>query len=168
MASLEKLARPGESPEMAWEDRGKALGFPWILSSESGLFNELCWLPAAVFFLRRIRLRPGSFGQASRSIDREGHHSTIIAPAPLFQKKLSQKNLPAAAVVPIGLSSSAWPHTRKHQDCCEGAHWAPCIMTFAPPLGPASPGISNAAGLRLSRLRYGMDQCLLKRLDKVL
>jgi hypothetical protein len=33
-----------------------------------------------------------SAAQASRSIDRQGHHSTIIAPLSFSQKQLSQKD----------------------------------------------------------------------------
>jgi hypothetical protein len=53
-----------------------------------------------------------SAAEASRSIDRQGHHSTIIAPISLSQKKLSQKDRASGAVIPLSFGFSA---TRKHR-----------------------------------------------------
>jgi hypothetical protein len=45
-----------------------------------------------------------SAAQASRSIDRQGHHSTIIAPISLSQKQLSQKDRASGAAIPLSLA----------------------------------------------------------------
>jgi hypothetical protein len=61
-----------------------------------------------------------SDAQASRSIDRQGHHSTIIAPLSFSQKQLSQKDWASGAAIPLSFGFSA---TRKQQDRPKADRW---------------------------------------------
>jgi hypothetical protein len=75
---------------------------------------------------------------ASRSIDRQGYHSTIIAPLSLSQKQLSQKDWASGAAIPLSFDFSA---TRKQQHRPKAGRWVRRVEPLTPPPGEASPCI---------------------------
>jgi len=79
-----------------------------------------------------------SAAQASRSIDRQGHHSTIIAPLSFSQKQLSQKDWASGAAIPLSFGFSA---TRKQQDRPKADRWVRRVEPLTPPPSEASPCI---------------------------